>query len=183
MAESTSIYDKIQFHKEQLRLLKEQYLKIKIYNLLKLTEDSISNWGIHDIKFKINDDTWIIHYIHKTLLYDENNYINDEDSSVETIMHEKETSIKFGVKFTNDKLKHFIIGNPSQKFKIYRNSSGILSILNEHYEYELSIKKQISLIKKYSNNPNIPEWLALKMFLHIRKEEISNNDILLYLMV
>jgi len=177
--------NKIITMEQELKYLKAQFYSLILLNLLNISNEKCISQGISNINIKIDADEWIISYNHLTKEYNENNYINDIDSEVETEIYEKNTNIKFGFKKikSHDVLRHFITGNPNQKFKVYRNSKKILSIINTQYELELDIDEHISLIEKYSNNLNIPEWLALKTFLFIRSNELSDKDFISYLSI
>ena len=72
------------------------------------------------------------------------------------------------------------VGVMRLRFKIYRKSSKILSIINKDYNIELDIMEQTALIERYSKNKNIPEWLALKVFLSIRENEWDDESVINY---
>ena len=173
--------DRIQELKSQIAKYEHQLFISRLYKLLSLTNDEIVNLGVTNIVINTNDKDFTITYTHHTSAYDENTYVNDNDSHVETEIYEKTTHIIFGKTTISEKSsKYYIKGNRSARFKIYRISKNILSIINKEYDTELDIDEQIELIEKYSENPNIPEWLALKVFLYIRENGWDDNIIINY---
>lgn len=121
--------------------------------------------------------SWNIKYIHKTLEYDENNYIANSDSENEYTTHPKTTHISFG--FSKEQ-KYYIKGNKNKLFSIYKNGTE-LRIINSLYDLELDPEEQNNLIKSYITNQNIPEAFALKIFKHISRYEWDNEHVFYYL--
>ena len=155
----------------------QKNLVIAKYNLfmsriLTMINHDIKN--IKDIKIMSINNNWTISY--KCLVtYDENNYNNNEDSEVETNPASRHFDISFG------KEKRYFINGNQPRFKIYRNSSGKLRILNSDYTADLDIEEQESLISSYSFNYDIPEWFAIKIFLFMDKNDWSDENLITYL--
>ena len=161
---------------DQIKDLQKKLISAK-YNLFMSRILTISNGDIKNIKditFKVKDSCWTLSY--KCLVtYDENNYNNSEDSEVET----NPVSRYFEISFGKEK-RYFISGN-RLRFKIYRNSSGKLRILNADYTADLDMEEQETLMNTYSFNYNIPEWFAIKIFLFMDKNDWSDENLITYL--
>ncbi len=99
-----------------------------------------------------------------------------DDHTNRHTVEKKVTQISFG------KLKKYFLKG-GIKFNIYRNSNGELRIINSDYEFELDLEEQKSLISKYSSNKNVPEWLALKVFLYISYNKWDDRSIINHLSV
>jgi hypothetical protein len=140
--------------------------------ILTIVGGEIAN--IKNIKFTSTGNYWVISYKCQ-VTYDENNYNNSEDSEVETSPVVKCFEMTFG-----REKRYFINGN-QQRFKIYRNSSGKLRILNSDYTADLDIEEQETLLNIYSFNYNIPEWFAIKIFLFMDKNDWSDENLITYL--
>jgi len=153
---------------------RSQFFRLRLFKLVNFV--GISSI-IGDIEFDI-DENWSITYTHYTDKYDENNYIYDSDSELETDPRPKTTKITFG---NNE--GYFIQGNHGDRFIIYRNSKNILRIVNADYTAEIGIADQTELVKNYSNNINIPEWLAIKLFLYMSENDWDDNNIKSYLSI
>jgi hypothetical protein len=157
---------------------KKNLSMLRLCKLLGISEQSIESLGIKKIKFDIGVDTWNITYIHHTNKYDENDYDFDSDSEGETEVCPKTTQIRFG-----KTLKYYIkrpSGIRSTRFKLYRNSKKELRVINTDYDIELDMDEQMELIHKYSENKNIPEWMALKVIIYICENEWQDNHIINY---
>jgi hypothetical protein len=99
----------------------------------------------------------------------------EQHGNPETV-EKKITQISFG------KLKKYFLKG-GIKFNIYRNSNGELRIINSDYEFELDLEEQKSLILKYASNKNVPEWLAIKVFLYISYNKWDDRSIINHLSV
>ena len=142
-----------------------------------LLVSSTRNNSVPKITVKIDDQIeWNICYIHTTDSYDENNYINSSDSEVETQPVERTFTINFG-----KSKKYYIKGNGNNRFKIYKNSKNDLRIINTDYDVELDLDEQYELMDNYSNNPHIPEWLAIKVFVYMNENGWSDKNLTTYL--
>jgi hypothetical protein len=155
--------------------------------------DTISNIIINIDR---EESTWTITYTHTTNSYDPNDYLNDtylnEDETEEIVdiisgncttngleeitsknsdtRYKKVTVISFG-----KHKKYFIKGGI--KLSIYHNSAGELRIINPNYDFELDLDEQKNLITEYSNNKNIPECLALSVFLYMSYNKWDDTSI------
>jgi hypothetical protein len=99
-----------------------------------------------------------------------------EKETVEKETVEKETVVIFG-----KNKKYFIKGGI--KYNIYKNSTSELRIINSEYDLELDMEEQYSLINRYANNVNIPECLALSVFLYLSDNKWDDLNIITYLSV
>lgn len=179
-----TLKNKIEQLKAEVIQYEEELFILRLYKLISLSKEDVNNAGISNIKITSSENELSIRYVHHTNYYDENNYVNNSDSNIETEPYEKNTTIEFGVVLIPDKNpKYYLKGNKSARFKIYRKSSKILSIINKDYNIELDIMEQIALIERYSKNKNIPEWLALKVFLSIRENEWDDTSVINYFSV
>jgi hypothetical protein len=173
--------NKIQDLKMQIANFEHQLFTFRLYKLLGLTEKEMTEKGVTNIVINTTDSEFLISYTHHTDMYDENNYVNDNDSHIETEIYKKTSCIELGkTNVLGKNSKYYIKGNKSARFKIYRKTKNILSIINKDYDTELDIDEQTELIEKYSKNSNIPEWLALKVFLYIRENEWNDDNICNY---
>lgn len=168
--------------KKKYAICKRKYFILRLWKLLKPTAENMKT--IQNIKIYMQNDKsdqkWYISYLHHTDNYNVNDYILHEDSEVENEDKAKDTNITFGYETQNGKPKYYIKGNSQTRFKVYRTNKKSLSIVNTDYDVDLDIDEQTELIEKYSNNNNIPEWLALKILLYFRENEWENSNIVAY---
>jgi hypothetical protein len=158
----------------------------KLYK--KNIQPCISNIKI-DIDHKNND--WVVSYEHYTNNYSINNYTinnaeiyndnlnyNKQANNITTdaATEKKKTIISFG-----KSKKYFIRGGI--RYNIYRNSSGDLRIINSDYDLELDMEEQYELISSYANNVNIPECLALSVFIYLSDNNWDDTNLITYLSV
>lgn len=129
---------------------------------------------VKNVTFSSNGANWTITYS-CIVTYDENNYNHNDDSEADTMPSIKTFELSFG-----KGKKYFINGN-QQRFKIYRNSTNKLRILNADYTADLDIDEQEILIDSYSFNYNIPEWFAIRILLFMEKNEWSDENLITYL--
>ena len=179
----------------------------KLYN--KNLQSAISEIKI-DVDQKNND--WIITYKHNTKNYSLDNYLYEtddiddisssrknnlsdivEETSDETVEETSDETVEETSDETSDKIeketyvsfgknkKYFIKG--CIKYNIYKNSTGELRIINSEYDLELDMEEQYLLINKYANNVNIPESLALSVFLYLSDNKWDDLNIITYLSV
>ena len=188
-------------------------LKLKLFNdrLLAIIDSDLSS--ISNICIKANKSEWCIDYQHTTDIYSENNYamrnntddddnddddinINmnpnmndnkdneDNDSVSDEVPYHRTTKVTFGFnteEYVN--LNYIETDTPHDSiFQIYKHKK-TLRIINNQYSTELMPDEQIALITKYSNNVNIPEWLALKVYLHMIEHEWTNSNMIVYLSI
>jgi len=175
--------------------LKDSKEKLFLNRLSKLYDKSLQNC-ISEIKIDIDqkNNDWNICYKHNTKNYSLDNYLYDLDTTnnassdiknhlyeinketVEKETVEKETVVIFG-----KNKKYFIKGGI--KYNIYKNSTSELRIINSEYDLELDMEEQYSLINRYANNVNIPECLALSVFLYLSDNKWDDLNIITYLSV
>lgn len=129
---------------------------------------------VSTVTFSSNGTNWTIAY-KCTVTYDENNYNHNDDSEADTEPYIKTFEISFG------KGKRYFINGNQLRFKIYRNSTNKLRILNADYTADLDIDEQEILINSYSYNYNIPEWFAIRILLFMEKNEWSDENLITYL--
>jgi hypothetical protein len=159
---------------------KHELFHLRLSEMIGKTYQDMSQMGVSNVKFEILSDNksleWNISYTHYTDMYDENAYINSSDSEAETTPAQKTTYINFG-----KGKKYYIRGNGNNRFKIYKNSKNDLRIINTDYDIELDLEDQEELIKRYSENKHIPEWLAIKAFSYLSENTWSDEHIINYL--
>jgi hypothetical protein len=148
----------------------------RLYKMLGKSEHS--KLAISSIKFEMTDgDNWCISYVHETAEYSANNYklVDEEESSNSS--KPLTSNMSFGI----ENGQYFLSGNTiHNSFKIYRNSSGLLRVINEDYSVELDIDEQIELITRYSKCIDIPEYPALRILLFMIENEWDDEDIYVY---
>ena len=158
---------------------KEQLFINRLYEMFEKNDyDTISN-----IKIDVNPikNNWIISYKFQSSDYDMTDYLydtikNTDDQEYTRVSSEKKSNISFG---KND--KYFIKGGI--KYNIYKNSKGDLRIINLDYDLELDMDEQYSLIYRYAYNKNIPECIALRIFLYMIYNKWDDDDMTTYLSV
>ena len=190
---------------KELKECKQKLFLNRFYKLYKKNiQPCISNIKI-DIDHKNND--WVISYEHYTNNYSINNYtINNAEiydnnlnynkqannittkpnnittaepnniTTADADAEKKKTIISFG-----KSKKYFIRGGI--RYNIYRNSSGDLRIINSDYDLELDMEEQYELISNYANNVNIPECLALSIFIYLSDNNWDDTNLITYLSV
>lgn len=149
------------------KTLLEKKKQLFLNRLEAIANCSFAKVGISNIEIVINalENTWQLSYLHNTLNFNANDYANNEDSEdneneSKTLSTMKETRIIFG------KLnKYFIKGGI--KLNVYRNTAGELRVHNPDYEFDLDLEEQRILVREYSSNYNLPEWLAIKIMLYL----------------
>ena len=175
-----SLRNEINTLEKLLKEKKHNLFSMRLYNLVGKTKLELESAGIKDIKITSDIDNpgeWTISYTHTIINYDENDYIYSADSETETIPYNKTFNMIFG-----KGKKYYIKGNGS-KFKIYKNSKNDLRIINTEYDIELDLEEQEQLIEKYSRNMNIPEWLAIKVFMYMIENDWNDANIIIYMSV
>jgi hypothetical protein len=157
---------------------RDTFFKARLYKLIGIPGQELISWGISDIVLGIYDNEWTIAYKHETTEYNENNYNYDGDSETETEPREKRSGVSFG-----EKSKLFLKGKGYRqgRFKLYRNSRKEIRVINTDYNFELDTEEQLQLIRTYSNDRHIPEWLALKVFLYMCENGWNSEHIIQHL--
>jgi len=128
---------------------------------------------------KSNND-WKILYTHKTKHYNTSNYCLN-DSSEDDLRRRNDDGLKITkISFGYENGTYFI-NTRNKEIKVY-----ICEFLpytyNSDYEYEIGIfgEDVDSLMEKYVDNYNIPEWIAISCFLKIRERKISPDQVYKY---
>lgn len=135
--------------------------------------------GITNLRFiPGNDDEWCLTYEHKTEKYNVNNYTNSEESEDEDAQDiKKETKVCVGF----EKNSYYLHGTSKRRFNIYRhNTTKQIKVKNTLYRMQLDQIEQRELMNKYVDNLDIPEWLAIKVLLHMQDEEWDDKHLILH---
>jgi hypothetical protein len=163
----------------EAKLIETKYklLMMRLSKLVDIDINDFTNNNIYKLKFYFNrsKNKWSISYDHKTDNYNDIYYINDYDEDVEVKHDSMESSVTMG---RNDSF--FISSKSNIKFIIYKNSKNKIKIINDEYTYELDDYENEELILRYSNNKNIPEWFAIRIFLKISDMKWTDNEIIDY---
>lgn len=160
---------------EQINIKKKQLFlnRLETISGMSFAKSCISHV---EINLSSSDNTWNISYNHITDMYNSNDYTYTEDSETEEnedIGH-KETVISFG-----KNSKYFIRGGV--KLTIYRNTAGELRVINPDYEFDIDLDEQRQLVQTYADNPNLPEWLAIKVFLYLSDNKWDDQSLINHL--
>jgi len=175
MASEEKLKNEINQLIETLDAKKNELFNLRLFNMIGKNEEDLKLAGICNVRFTNDDDEWNISYTHEINCYNENDYINSIDSETETTPLKKSFLMTFG-----KGKKYYIRGNGT-RFKIYKNSKNDLRIINVDYDIELDLDEQETLIEKYSENLNIPEWLAIKVFKYMSENDWSDENIISYM--
>lgn len=170
------IRDEIKTLEAELKEKKTKLFNARLLKLLEMTEEQVKDFGVENIAINMGTEEWNITYNHHTDNYTENNYIHDDGSEIEFDPVKRKFTIQFG-----KNKKYYIKGNGNNRFTIYRNGLKKLRVSSSQYSVELDLDEHAKLIENYSNNPDIPEWLALKIFIYMSKDNWSDENIIIYL--
>jgi hypothetical protein len=181
--------------KELEVILNEKKRQLFINRLQTICGRKFANSNISSIKINVNSGPdpleWCISYEHKTNNYKESAYsvassntTDDEEAAPHVYKEDgedntgiaKSSTITFG-----KSAKYYIKGG--RKFAIYRNAANELRIINKDYEYDLDLDEQHALINKYTENTDIPEWMAIKIFLYLSDNKWSDEDFIIHLSI
>jgi hypothetical protein len=180
-----SLRDRIRSIKEHLQELETKLFNMRLAvmcNNSQITEkDEILTASQFSYIVDVTDcKNWEITYI-SNVEFDINNYNFDDASETETDIRKREFEITFGCYNS----KYYIAGNRAVKYEIYRTAEDKIRILNKKYDEErdLEMEEQDELIKRYSETPSIPEWLALKVFLFMNENDWDDAAICRYFSV
>jgi len=149
-----------------------QYYWDKLLKLILLSNDRNSYVDtidkIHFI-FSLSNDNWKITYTHKTKHYNTSNYCLNS-SSEDDLRKRNDNGLKITKIIFGYEDGTYFIKTKNKEIKVYMCEL-LPFIYNSDYEYEIGIfgEDVDDLMKKYSYNYNIPEWLAISCFLKIRK--------------
>ena len=170
--------------KEKQYLLDDHIKKYNWDHLIRLISIEDKNSYLRTIKkitFEFQtSQNWKIAYIHETNHYNTSNYCLNDSSEDElrnrNVDGLETTKIAFG--YTDGS---YFIKTKNEEIKVYM-PKGIPYVYNSDYEYEIGVfgEDVDDLMKKYSYNYNIPEWLAISCFLKIREKRMSSVDIYNY---
>jgi hypothetical protein len=149
---------------EQLDNKLTEFFLIRFRKMLGISNQGLKDSGVTSITINIDIDSWVIGYTHKTNHYNENNYNCGDESETEVESKPKISKILFGHSDT-----YFLSGQNTHvgRFKIYTNSQKTLRVINSDYDIELDRDAQSELIRQYTENNAIPEWIALKFFTYM----------------
>jgi hypothetical protein len=139
--------------------------------------------NIHDIKFSCDPikKTWSIEYRHVTDMYNPNDYNCNSESDDECIEPVRRvTYVTFGC---NRDKEYYIKGKGcTKRIRVYTPcNKKILRIVNQEYDAELDISEQEQLVNKYAENNNLPEIGALKVFIFMKYNDVSNKEFIRYM--
>jgi hypothetical protein len=166
-----------------LKKKRDQLFLMRLVNMLdKGLYDTISEVKIEVGSVDFNNPKsarWNISYKHHTKEYDPLDYLYENDTPQEEIPNNKMEKITF-VSFGKSD-RYFIKGGV--KYNIYNNSKGELRIVNADYDSELDIEEQCQLINDYSKNKNIPECLALQIFLYMSYNKWDDMSMAIHLSI
>lgn len=126
------------------------------------------------------NNNWSILYIHYTKNYNTANYCFSETSEDEIRSDNQDIQKKSRISFGYMNGKYFIKPN-FRELKVYKDDN-LPRLYNLDYEYELGLfgDDLDILLKKYSDNYNIPEWMAVSFLTQIRKQKKMPIDIIKY---
>lgn len=161
---------------DQLDGMYTKLFLMRFLKIIKSSEEELLAGGVSNLEFHITPNEWKISYDHETDNFNGNNYNYHSDSDDEEIKDRiKISNVEFGMA-----RKYYIKGTNirSTRFKIYKNSKKELRIINADYDIELDLDDQYSLVKKYTNNYTIPEWVAIRFFLYMAKNDLESEDII-----
>jgi hypothetical protein len=163
---------------EQLDNKLTEFFLIRLRKMLGISEHGLKDNGVTSITINIGIDSWVIGYTHKTDQYNENNYNCGDESETETESKSKISKILFG--HTDN---YFLSGQNTHvgRFKIYTNSQKTLRVINSDYDIELDKDAQSELIRQYTENAAIPEWVALKIFTYMCDNKWDSDSIITHL--
>lgn len=157
------------------QVIDEKKEELFLHRLGKITKCEFRTGDKYNIAYERISSSWSISYDFETDKYDVNDYNYNSDSETEIAVKKKRCRITFG-KNSN---RYFIKGNGirSNRFKIYRNSRGLLRIINHDYNAEIDLTEQKDLLMGYGSNKDLPEWLAVRVFMYIFTHEWSDDSI------
>ena len=130
---------------------------------------------IKNINFISSSGGWIYKYVHTTSSYTMDNYcINSESENGRTPIKKRSN-----VSIVYRKKKNSYTINVDDKRSVIRiqtknNEPHLYSI---EYVDEFDDDEILSTMKKYRNNKDIPEWLAINLLLRIAKKKIDHEKI------
>lgn len=132
---------------------------------------------INNVKIIVDaeEKTWSIHYSHTTDSFDESSYLDEQIEDVQPPI-KKTTKVSMGRMLIGKTYKYFMKGFAC--FSVYRNGTDELRIINKEYEYDLDLDDQRALIEKYSEDMNIPEWFAIRIFLFMAKNKWDDEGMI-----
>jgi hypothetical protein len=177
MDESAAIAE-IQDLERQLKEKKDALFNARLSTMLHADQTN-TTFKILEIKTSAVERTWSIRYTHYTPCFNWFNYNYIDDDTEEKFYDDdkpiaKHSEIVFGKNKT-----YFIHGG--LKFNVYRNSNKELRIINVDYDIDLDIEQQSNLIKNYTQNANIPEWVALSILMYMIEHSWDDIDIIRYI--
>jgi hypothetical protein len=173
-----SIVHKIITLRQELKILEDKWMFMSLEKII--DSDYMKCCKAYNINFDYDDNNeWELSYDHKTDNYNPLDYQYEEESEdeidkINRIARKKESHVVIG---RGD--KYYIRGTPFSKLiKIYRNSAKQLRIVNRNYSSELSPSEQGELMMRYAYNHDLPESLAIKIFLVIIYTNLTDKQII-----
>lgn len=158
------------------KALQEKKQQLFLERLETIAGKKFTNNNVRDVIISVdtNAKTWQISYLHSTDKYNFNNYAYNEDSENDESESHKDTRIVFG-----QNSKHYIRGGI--KLTVYRNTVGELRVINPDYEFDLDLEEQRQLVRSYASNSDLPEWLAISVFLYLYDNKWDDESLINHL--
>lgn len=157
----------------KINIKRQEFFK---YRFKQLYPDYL-NQNVQNINIKTKSGNWEIKYKHFTEKYTFNNYLlEDESDDPDDQPIQKTSHIKFGKNNTEYYIKGSIVD-----YKIYRNSKGNLRVINTEYDFDLDLDEQKNLIVRYAINKDIPEAIALSIFIYMIDNQWDDQSMYIYL--
>jgi hypothetical protein len=174
---------------------KQLFLK----RLEKIAGCSFVDSGILNLNITINqeENTWQISYVHYTKEYNINDYAyrvgtdsENEDNNVSSNGgNENNIANENNIVNNHIKKKSKIVFGKSAKYyikggiplNVYRNTTGEIRITNLDYEFDLDLDEQRSLTRTYSENYNLPEWLAIAVLIYMSDNKWDDDALINHL--
>jgi hypothetical protein len=169
----------------ELKKYRNDLFTIRLCKILNKSEEFLHSHGISGMAFYHDDNKWNIEYSHYTEKFNIDDYNwHDEPIKLTKLTDKPETSyihrsiVRFGIS-----KKYYIEGENirDKQFRIYRKRNNILQIINTDYDIELDMEEQDELINEYCDNYDLPEWLALTVFQHMKRNDWEDVHLINYL--
>lgn len=168
---SEKICEKIERLETELAALRHELFVMRLKHIVRA---DIS--AIEDLEFIQDGQTWELSYVHRTSSYNKDayNYNADSESESDDAPKSRVTNVAFGY---ND--RYYLRGTAKNRFNIYRNNSkNILRIINRDYQKEFDLDTHLEKIRNYADNPDIPEWVALRVVIFMIDHDWTDDDII-----
>ncbi len=152
----------------------------RLYKILGYNNDNVPNINSIIINTDEINDTWYISYIHKTNEYNTLDYLyekNEDNIYEKTSKTSKTSKIIFGSNITHSGTKKYFIKG-GVLLDLYKTSVNELRIINLEYQFDIDYDEQKDLITGYSENINIPEYVAIKFMMYMSDNEWDDTAII-----